>query len=74
VPEQSLEYRADVSRAAEHGLDLGATAAKAEDDEVAGGGIATPLTVDRDGDAAFEERLAHQELPAPGELGYEGFH
>ena len=49
-------------------------APEAEDDEVARGRIAAPLAVDRDGDAALEEWLAHQELPAPGELGDQRLH
>jgi hypothetical protein len=35
--------------------------------------IAASLAVDGDRNAALEERLAHQELPAPGELGDEDF-
>ena len=74
VPEQSLQHRADVSGAAEHRLDFRPSPPEAENDEVARGRIAAPLAVDRDGDAALEEWLAHQELPAPGELGDQRLH
>jgi hypothetical protein len=74
VPQEAFEDRADVARAPEHCLDLRPPAAQTEDDEIAWRRIPAPLAVDGDRNAALEERLTHQQLPAPGELGYEGFH
>jgi hypothetical protein len=74
VPQEAFEDRADVAWAPEHGLDLRPPAAQTEDDEIAWRRIPAPLAVDSDRNAALEERLTDQQLPAPGELGYEGFH
>jgi hypothetical protein len=74
VPEQAFEDRAYVVRAAELGFDLGSAAAEPKNDEIADRRSAASLAVDRDWNAALEERLAHQQLPAPGELGYKRFH
>ncbi len=68
VPEQSFENGLDGGCAPEHALDARAAAPETENGEIADGRVPRGLPVDDDRDAALEERLADEELPAPGEL------
>ena len=68
MPEKPFEDGVDVVGSAENPFDSAASAAESDHDEVADGCIAGALPVDRDRDAALEEGLADEELPAAGEL------
>ncbi len=68
VPEEPFQDGLDVVGAPEDLLEAGAAAPEAEEHEVADRRLPRTLAVDDDGDAALEERLADEELAAPGEL------
>ena len=71
VPEEAFEHRLDPARRAEHLLDPRAAASRPDDDEVADRRLPGALAVDDDRDAAFEERLADEELALAGQLADE---
>jgi hypothetical protein len=54
--------------ASEDPLELGASAATAEDDEIAGIRIAEAFAVDEQRDTGREDRLADDVLPSPSQL------
>jgi hypothetical protein len=64
VHEEPLEHDLDVLRFAELALDPRATAARADDDEIAGPNVAAAFPVDRDGNVRYEVRLADEQLAA----------
>jgi hypothetical protein len=74
VPQEPFEDCAHVVRAAELSLHLRPAAAEPQNGQIADRCAAASLAVNCDGNAALEERLADQELPAPGELRYQDFH
>jgi hypothetical protein len=74
VPQEALEDGFDVVGAAQDPFDSAATTSESNDCEVADAGIPRALAVDHDGSSALEERLADEELPAPGKLGDEEGH
>jgi hypothetical protein len=74
LPEEPLEHRAHILRLPQDALHPRPPAAQPQDGQIADRCVAASLAVDGDRDPSFEEGLAHQELPAPGELGDEGFH
>jgi hypothetical protein len=64
VDEQAFEHDLDVARLAEHTVEPGPAAARADDGEVAGAGVTEPLAVQQKRDARYEVRLADDELAA----------
>jgi hypothetical protein len=73
VPQEPLEDDVDVTGRTKNPLDSGATAPEPDDREISDRGVAGPLAVDDDGDAAFEVRLADEELAPAGQLADDGF-
>ena len=71
VPEQRLEYRLNVVRAAEDSFDARPAAAEPQHRQIADGRVARGLAVDDDRRARLEERLADEQLPAARELADE---
>ena len=68
LDEQPLEHGLDRARRAEHTLEPRAPASGAHDGKVAGPRVAEPVPVERERRPGREERLADDELSAPGDL------
>ena len=66
--EQPLEHGVDVIRGSEDALDAGPAAARADDGEIAGPGVAETVAVDDERHSRLEVRLADDELPAFAQL------
>ena len=70
--EECLEHVLDPLRRADDALHAGTSATQGHGDEIALARVAEPLAVDDDRRPGHEVRLAHDELPAFGELDDHG--
>ena len=68
LDEQPLEHRLDRARPPEHALELRPPAPLAQDGEIAGARLAAATPVQHERHARREVRLAHDELPSPGDF------
>ena len=66
--EQPLEHGVDVIRGSEDALDASASAARADDSEIAGPSVAETVAIDDDRYSRGEVRVADDELPARAQL------
>jgi hypothetical protein len=75
MPEQPLEHTLDVVGRPKGLFDSGApTRRLAQEHEISDRSVPRSLSVDHDRPPALEERVADEELAAPGELGDDGLH
>jgi hypothetical protein len=73
LDEQALEGRIDRRRGAEHAIEPSSAASRTDDGEITRSHVAETLSVEDDRDTRREERFAHRQLAASGDLDDEMF-